>query len=152
MRRIPCCWIVAAARPVVVPDHSVSFATCGPILAGIADEITVQIRTGQNVMAVWRVTAAIDDCARLGDRGLFGQIVAVTVQIINALRHDHAICVLPRAGSDPIARVFITGRQVGSPYFAAHTGRFGEGTAVGIRPFQSARISSARAPLNCDSC
>src|SRR5688500_12996634 len=66
---------------------------------------SVGLRAGEDVMAVRRVAAAVDDLAFFGERGVFGQVVLVAVQLGDAAGDEHAFGVVPRPGADAVLGV-----------------------------------------------
>jgi hypothetical protein len=122
---------VLSAAAIMVPKHGATERAARPVVAGqvhiAGPRPTVHLRTGQNVMLVGRIADASDDRASFGQRILKTELVIVAVKIVDVLRNDHALEVLPGAGPDAIAR--IDGRlavgglraQIGTPGFAAST-------------------------------
>src|SRR6478752_6486214 len=88
------CRPLGTARPVVARA----------VLAGWKRP-AVGLRAGQDIVAVGRVAGARDHRAALGERGLRAQLVAVAVQIIDALRDDLVFEVLPGTVADTVTGI-----------------------------------------------
>ena len=85
----------------------------------------VGLRAGQDVVPVRRIAAAVDRLALLVQRGLLGQVVAVAVQIGDALGDHRALGVLPRAVADAILGVHgvrALRAEIGAPGLAGRAG------------------------------
>src|SRR5687767_3849688 len=65
----------------------------------------VGLRTGQHVMTVWRVAAAVDRVSAFGQRGLLADVHLVAVELLDASRDQNAFRVVPGAGADALACV-----------------------------------------------
>src|SRR4051794_34779194 len=89
-------------------DDGNTFAALGPVAAGLVvaarESGAVWLRSGQDVVLVRRIAAAVDALALFGERRLLVQIV-VPVKVGNVLGDDDAFGVLPRARADPVLRV-----------------------------------------------
>src|SRR5262244_917738 len=116
MRRIPGlgCVVVAQALAIVMTDDRRALAALGPVaarpvLAG-RERGAVRLRAGQDVVHVGRVAAAVDRGALLGQRGLLADAV-LAVELGDVLGDHLALGILPRALSDPIARIDGVGSQ-----------------------------------------
>jgi hypothetical protein len=107
---------LGAARPVVA----------GPIFAG-REGAAIRLRAGESVVTNGGVADARNHSAPFRQRGLHVELVVVAMKIVNVLRNNVTLEVLPGAGPDAIAR--IDGRlavgglraQIGTPSFAAST-------------------------------
>src|SRR3954468_17114932 len=131
MGRIPGlrCVIVAQSLPVVVPDHGRACAALGPVATGAVftggKRPSVRLRAGQDVVAVGRFGAAVHRLALLVKGGLLADLIVGAVEIIDVLRDGLALCILPRSGTDAIARIdrlraaTRLGAQIGAPGLAA---------------------------------
>src|SRR5713101_2123750 len=93
----------------MMPDLRASITAASPVpaslVAGGRENCSVELGTGQDVVLIGIVPAAVKHLALLTDRCLFLEIVRVAVQIFHALRHHHAFSVVPRTLSDPVARI-----------------------------------------------
>jgi hypothetical protein len=85
-----------------------------------------------------RVAPAADRLAFLGQSRLLGDIVRIRVEIVHALRHGHALGILPWPLADAIARVDAGGAarlgraQVGAPVGIGRAGGAGERLAMRV--------------------
>src|SRR5438093_1131239 len=89
---------LAAARPVAASR----------VLAR-RESPAVGLRAGEDVVHVRRVIDAVDRLALLGERGLLREVVVGRVQLLDALRDDHALGVLPRSAADAVACIDAAG-------------------------------------------
>ena len=111
MRRIPRLRrrVVAQALAIEWPSMAepavllVQFLQVRSSPAGKA--LAVGGRAGEDVMPVRLFAAAVDDLALLAQRGLLGEVVAVAVQIVDALGDHRALGILPRTLADAVAGV-----------------------------------------------
>ena len=86
------------------------------------------LRAGENIVTIGRVADAGNDGAAFRQRRLHAELVVVAVQIVNVLRNNFSLEVLPGTAPDAVAR--IDGRlavgglraQIGTPGLAAGTG------------------------------
>src|SRR3954452_21143045 len=96
-------------------EHRRALRTARPVLAGAVvgacEGGAVRLRSGQHVVTIRGVAAAVDDLALFAERGLFCQIVR-TVQLGRVLGDHLALGVLPRTLADTVARI-LRGLAVG---------------------------------------
>src|SRR5262249_60584989 len=95
---------------------------------------------------VRRVADAGDHRAPLGQRHLHSELVVVAVQVVDVLRDDLALEVLPGALADAVAGIDrglaarLLGAQVRPPGLAAGAGGIRQGLALAIRALEAAEI------------
>src|SRR5215469_15309809 len=101
--------IVAQTAPIEVTEHCTALGAARPIAAGAVvacrERAAVRLRAGQQVVAIGCEADARDHSAVFGQRGLRTELVVVAVQIVDVLRHDLTLEVLPWTGADAIARI-----------------------------------------------
>ena len=101
--------IVTQALSIVVAEHDRPLRAARVVLAGHVlvggKGFAVRGRAGENVMAVRRVAAAVDDLAFFRQIVLLGELVVGTVQVVDARGDDHALGIHPGALADAVARV-----------------------------------------------
>ena len=89
---------------------------------------------------------AADDLALFGEGGLFVDIVGIVVEILHALRNDHALSILPRSCSDTVAGVDPSGTsgfsrtEIGMLICFGRTSSLGERLTVCICPGEAAKV------------
>src|SRR5690606_31954189 len=150
VRRVPGSRRLVVAQPlaIVMADHGGAVAAAGPVAAGAIlpgrERGAVRLRAGQDVVPVRAVAAAVDYLAPLVERGLLVEVV-VAVQLVDVLRNDHTLRVLPRSAPDAIARInrlaaIGLSAEVGAPGAAARPHRLRELLAVGIGALEPAEV------------
>ena len=81
--------VVAQADAVGMAEHRRALRAARPVLAGAVlagrERGAVGLRSRQDVMAVRRIAAAVDDLALLAQRGLLGEIVAAPCRSATSL-------------------------------------------------------------------
>src|SRR5437763_3243009 len=147
MRRL----VIADTQTIDVADDRGALGAARPVLAGLVlarrKGAAVRHRAGQRVMPVRGVAAAVDDVALLGQVGLLCQIV-LTVQLVDILRDDDALGVLPRTLADPVAGVdggFAVrrlGTEIGVPSPAAAAGGPGQLLTMSRRAVEAPEIGA----------
>src|SRR5690242_1044529 len=102
--------------------HSGATRAAGPVIAGAVfpsrEGAAVGGRSGQDIVAVRLFAAAVDHLTLLAEVGLLGDVVAVAMQIIDALGDHDALGVLPWTLADAVARVHGAGplgAEIGVP-------------------------------------
>src|SRR5262245_11674521 len=111
MRRVPGlgCVVVAQSLPVVMTDHRRAGAALRPVAAGAIltgrKRPPVGLRTGQNVVAIGCVGAAVDHVALFAERGLLAELVVGAMQVVDVLRDHVSLGIPPRAGPDAVAGI-----------------------------------------------
>ena len=94
----------------------------------------------------WRfglVAAAVDDLARLVERGLLGEAGGVVVVQRGEARGDRlALGVDPGAVADAVAGVLGGGGEIGAPGLAGDAGGLGEAGAPGVGAFEAAEVGA----------
>jgi len=130
-----------AARPIAA----------SPVLIG-RERPAIGLRAGQHVVVVRRIASAGDYGATLGQRGLHAQFILVAMQIIDAFRDNFALEILPRAGSNPLASIdgrrtiHGLGAEICPPSLGACARGLGQGLALPVRAFQSAKVGTFAEP------
>src|SRR5260221_10495521 len=122
--------MVDGADTVVVTDHG---GAVGGVLRPVSARHVLKIpaaergavgpRAGEDVVLGWLLGAVVDPLAVLVQRGRRGDVVAASVQVVDARRDAYAFCVMPRTGADPVPGVhhgrivesFTLRAQVGVP-------------------------------------
>lgn len=145
---VPGCWIITAALTVVVTNIGGSFAIARPVIAvGRSHwESAVHIRAGQDVVRVGIISASVDRCALFRDRVLLGELVLVTVEVVDVGRYDDTFHVLPRTAADSIPSVngglIAAARraEISAPCSAGGTGCSGELLTMGIGSCQTSQV------------
>ena len=61
---------------------------------------SVRLRAGQDVVAIRRLAASVDDLALLGEGGLLGEVVLLAMQLRYAAGDEDALGVVPGPGAD----------------------------------------------------
>jgi hypothetical protein len=123
----------------------------GPIFAG-REGAAIRLRAGESVVTIWRVADPGDHRASLRQRGLHVQLVVVAVKIIDALRDNFTLEILPRPGANAVARVdgrFAISRlaaQIGSLSLATSTGLLRQLLTIPIRSLDPAKIGTFARP------
>src|SRR5262245_41241886 len=141
---------VREAAAIDVANHGAAERRARPIVARQIEVArkyaALGRRAGHDVVIIRRVADTGDDGAALGQRCLHAELVVVAVQIVDVLRDDLALEVLPGAVSDPVAGVDWAalrtriGAQVRAPSLAAGAGRRRQRLAMAIRALQAAKI------------
>jgi hypothetical protein len=138
----------------MVAHHRGAFAAAGPVTAGhvlfAAEGAAVGLRTGQDVMEVGLIGAAVDLVALLRQRGFLVQIIG-PVQGFHVLRDHDALGVLPWAAADAVARIdrrahAVGARaQIGAPGMVARACLGGQGLADLVGAGQAAQVGALAA-------
>src|SRR5688572_17741460 len=112
-------------------DDGSTVATQGPISArrvrATGYRPSVRCRTSENVVLIGGVAASLDGLTFLGECGLLVDVVVRAVKIVDALRYDDALGVLPGTATDAISCVHCrcagscSGTEVCVPRHAACT-------------------------------
>src|SRR4051812_25595685 len=110
-------------------DHRRALGAARPVAAGPVlprrKSPAVHLRAGQNVGIVGRVADTGDNGAPLGERGRHPELGAVAVKIVDVLRDDLTLEILPGPAPDTIAGVHglraarSLGAEISAPGFAA---------------------------------
>ena len=142
---------VVEAEPVGMADHGRPLRRARPVLAGAVlaggKRGAVGLRAGEDIVAVRRVAAAVDDLALLAHRRLLGQAV-LAVQLVDVPGDDHALGVEPWPLADAVAGVDRglavggLGREIGTPGLAARACRLGERLAVVVGAGKAAEVTT----------
>jgi hypothetical protein len=153
VRRVPRSgrWVVGEAGSVAVPEHGGTAGARSPILTGHVfvrrECLTVRLRSGQYVVHVGCVAAAVDHRAVLGQCGLFGEHVRA-MQFVEVARDERSLGIVPGPMPDAVAGVD-GGRsgdrlraQIGVPGAPTRSNRRGEGLAVRIGAGEPAQIAA----------
>src|SRR5688572_27153159 len=124
----------------MMTHHCLAGIAAAPVVAGAVvvamESRAVRLRTGEDVVHVGRVAAAIHFIPLLGERGVLVDAVVRAVQIVHVPGDHNAFCVLPRTFADAIARVnrgLVTPSalaQVGAPRLEARAGSRSELVAM----------------------
>src|SRR5436305_2074980 len=132
-------------------DYRGTLRAARPVLAGAVvaagERGAVRLRSGQHVMAVRRVAAAVDDLALFAERSLLGEVVGA-MQLAEILGDHHALGVLPRTLADAVARVLrglaVGGlrRQIRAPGFRARARRLRQRLAIIVGARKAAEIAA----------
>src|SRR6185437_7829814 len=130
-------------------EHDRTLRAAGVVLAGHVlvgrERAAVGLRTGKNVVTVWRIAAAVNDLALLGQVILFVELVVGAVQIGDAGRNNHAFGIRPRTFADAVARIHGAGAlrgQIGMPGLAAGARGFRQILAVLVGAGEPAKIGA----------
>src|SRR5689334_20752373 len=95
---------VLQALQVVVADDRRAFGALGPVAAGGVAAgggvHALRVGAGEDVVRVRLVAAAVHLLALLGERVVLVDLVVAGMQVGHALRHHHALGVLPRTLAD----------------------------------------------------
>src|SRR5690242_19232921 len=144
--------VIAQANAIGMADHGSALRAARPVLAGAVvaggKGGAVGLRSRQHVMAVRRVTAAIDHLALFGKRRLLGEIVVGAVQIGDILGDDDALGVGPRPLADAILgidRGLAVGglrREIGAPGLGAGACGLSQRLAMAIRAGKTAEVAA----------
>src|SRR5262245_27597467 len=134
-----------------------ALSRAGPVIAGhcARKRLAVKARSCQDVVRIWIVSTAIDRRPFFGKRVLLAKLVLVAVQIVDILRNDNALRVLPGTLADAIASVHsrliprCACAQVRPPRFVAGSSRCSELLTDRVSTGQAAQVraiarSSAR--------
>src|ERR1051325_8540985 len=160
VRRVP--RDVAAAGPIVMAELRGAGAVARPVLAGVIGAVgergAIELGAGEHVVAIGRITDAVDGVALLGDRGDLREVVAaarrlerVAVEIRDVLGDACALGVVPRAAADAVARVhgWLAVRcrraEIRVPRLAACTGGLRQRLTLTVRARQSAEVRAVAA-------
>src|SRR4051794_28719728 len=90
---------------VVMADERSPIAGARPIVAGLRRLGAVGQRSGENVVAVRRVAAAVDDIALFVERGVLGDAVLVAVEGGDVVGDLLALGIVPRTAADAVLGV-----------------------------------------------
>src|SRR5690606_39093103 len=130
-----------------------------PVAAGAvgagAERRAVGLRAGQDVVAVRRIAASIDDLALLAESGLLGELV-VAVQFGDVAGDGLALGVDPRPGADALAgvdgglAVSRLRRQIGAPCFRARTGGLRQRLTMVVGAGEAAEVAAVADALTGD--
>jgi hypothetical protein len=105
-------------------------------------------------VAIGTVAAAVDDTAAFGQTRLLGQIVAVAVQVLDALGDQHALGVVPGARANAIPSVDYAVlpcvAQVCPPGEIATSHRLGQRLTIGVGPGQTSQVSTVAGTIASD--
>src|SRR6185437_10555059 len=154
MRRIPRMrrWIIAQAEAVNVSEHGAALGAARPVFSRtiltVREDAAVRFRARQCIVTGRCNTDTGDPAAVLGQRCVHGELIVIAVQIIDVLRDDLALEILPRTGADAVAGVdrclAVAGlrAQVGAPGLVAGAGSGGHLLTVAIGPFEAAKIGA----------
>jgi hypothetical protein len=107
-------------------------------------------------MAIWRISDTRDDLTPLSQRGGHTELVAVAMQIFDALCYRFPLEVLPWAAAYPISR--IDGRvgtarlcaQIRAPGFPARSVALRQLLAMPVGAFEPTKISTLANPCTRD--
>src|SRR5205085_7139199 len=139
---------VVEALAIVMADHRGALRAFGPVAAGAVvgarEGGTVRLRAGEDVVAVRRVAAAVDDLALLAEPGLLVGVVGA-MQLGKVLGDHHALAVHPGAAADAILRVHGVGApraQVRPPRLPARANRLRKLLAMAVCACEPAEVSA----------
>src|SRR5258708_37707372 len=131
--------IVAQTDAIGMADPRSALCAARPVLAGAVfarhECRAVRLRSGQHIVAVWRVAAAVGSVALFAERRLLGQIVGA-MKFGNILGDHDAFGVLPRPLADAVAGVLgglavgCLRREIGAPGFGARASRLRQRLAM----------------------
>src|SRR5260221_14284240 len=116
-----------------------------------AERGAVGPRAGEDVVLGWLLGAVVDPPAVLVQRGRRGDLVAASVQVVDARGDAYAFCVMPRTGADPVPGVhhgrivesFTLRAQVGAPGAIAGSRGGRQLLAVLVGALESAEVRAA---------
>jgi hypothetical protein len=125
----------SAARPVIAGQVEIAWKCPA-----------VRLRSGQHVVLVEWLEHAVEGLALLGNRRLLGDLVIGAMEIVDVLRDDFAVGILPGASPDAIAGVDgatgKVGAEVGAPSVLSCPRRLGQRLAVLVSARQAAKVSA----------
>ena len=102
----------------MMAEHGDPKGAARPIVAGQAEVArkrpAVRLRSGQHVVLVERFEHAVEGLALLGSCCLLGNLVVGAMEIVEVLRDDIAVGVLPWASPDAIAGIDGSASKVGA--------------------------------------
>src|SRR6266852_6017315 len=154
MRRVPRPHLIAfvGAAPVDVPQHGLAEGAARVVVAGQVEvgrkRVAFRRRAGNGVMPVGRHAEAGHHLPTLGERGLQAELVAGAVEVVDILRDDLALEVLPRAFADAVAGIDrgdggrLGAAEIGTPDLLAGAGGGPEGLASCVRGVNAAEIAA----------
>ena len=126
-----------AARPVVA----------GPIFAG-REGAAIGLRPGERVVTIGGVAAVRDHGAPFRQRALHVELIIIAMKVIDILRDDFALKILPRPsaymipGINSWLSVSRLGAQIGSPCLAPSTRSLRQLLTIPVRPLDAAEIGT----------
>ena len=149
--RIPRGRIGAAALAIVVTEQCAAGAAAGPVTASTIPipgrQCAVQLRPGQNVVAVRTVAPAINNLAFFIQGCFFAEIV-IPVQFVNIIGDDNAHGIMPGTRADAIASIdcyliiLSLSAQISTPGTVSGANGRSQGLAISVGAGQAAQISA----------
>ena len=149
---------VAAARAIVVTELRGPGAVARPVLArvigAVGERRPIQLRAGEHVVPVRRVSHAVVRFTFFGERGLLGEVVAaddVAVQVSDIRRNDDALALCHGPAPFDRARIGFPLVSVAlgirhAPRRKLRTRRLRQRIAVRVRTRQTARFGGSPFP------
>ena len=148
--------VIAQPLAVDVADHGRALGAARPVAAGAIlagrERAAFRGRAGQDVVTVRRKAHAGNDLAALGQRRVHAQLVVVAVQIVDAVRDDFTLEILPRTVADAVARIDRRlavgglGAQIGAPGLSARAVALRQLLAMLIGALEAAEIGALAGP------
>ena len=145
MRRVPGRGVLPTTLAVVVPQERTALCgAAGPVAAGgvslTADDSPIETRPRENVVHIGPIATPIHLRTLLGEDRRLGEVVALSVEVIEILGDLYSSIVEPRSSTDPVSGVHRRsglgrGRaEVGVPLESCRAGRTREFGAMPVRP------------------
>src|SRR5262245_10444069 len=130
-----------------------SLPTASPVPTGCRSRVAgqsraIQLRAGQNIVAVGLISSTVDHLALFGKLSLLSQVVVVSVQVCNVFSDTNSLRIVPRAfanavtGSHRCLTARSGGAEVGVPSAVARSCSRGKTLAMPVGTCQASKVSS----------